>query len=390
MQKKYLYILAAAHLCNDISSGALPAVLPFFVTYYGMNYTDIAGIMFASCFLSSFIQPVFGYLADKTSFQWFMSIGVLLTGVTFAVTGFVNNYWLIFAAVTVMGVGAAVFHPEAARLVNSVSGDQRGSGMSIFSIGGNGGYGFGPLIAVAVIELFGMKGLLFFGIIGVVMAMILLYIVPKIKKTAEAIIQEKENADIANHIEHKKVSNDWNGFGRLTVVIVFRSIVVTALGSFLPLFCIDVMGSSNAVGSLTLSVFNLVGIVTTMIGGYLADHWGFVTVLKRGSFFMVPLLIAAVFLQNIWILFILLLPLSLSMHGTYSSFVVLGQSYLAKSIGFASGVTLGLSFSAGGIVVPFMGHFADDFGIMTVMIIIVALAAVMAVSTLFLPEPKEN
>ena len=39
---------------------------------------------------------------------------------------------------------------------------------------------------------------------------------------------------------------------------------------------------------------------------------------------MVPLLIAAVFLQNIWILFILLLPLSLSMHAEIKSLLVLG------------------------------------------------------------------
>ena len=38
MQKKYLYFLAGAHLCCDINSGALPALLPFFVSYYGMDY----------------------------------------------------------------------------------------------------------------------------------------------------------------------------------------------------------------------------------------------------------------------------------------------------------------------------------------------------------------
>ena len=169
MQKKYLYILATAHLCNDIGTGALPAILPFFVTFYGMNYTDIAGIMFASCFLSSFIQPGFGYLADKTSFKWFMPIGIIMTSIPFAITGLVDNYWFIFAAVTISGIGAAIFHPEAARLVNSISGKQRGSGMSIFSIGGNGGFGVGPILAVAAIELFGMPGLVLFGIIGIVM-----------------------------------------------------------------------------------------------------------------------------------------------------------------------------------------------------------------------------
>ena len=41
-----------------------------------MDYTAIAGLMFASSFLSSVIQPLFGYLADKGSRQWFMAVGV--------------------------------------------------------------------------------------------------------------------------------------------------------------------------------------------------------------------------------------------------------------------------------------------------------------------------
>ncbi|WP_440330278.1 MFS transporter, partial [Mitsuokella multacida] len=148
MNKKYLYLLAAAHLSNDINTGSLPALLPFFVSFYGMDYTAIAGLMFASSFLSSVIQPLFGYLADKGSRQWFMAVGVFFAGTSLAITGFVSDYWLIFAAVTVMGIATSIFHPEAARCVNGVSQGARGKGMSIFSVGGNGGFGFGPLLAV--------------------------------------------------------------------------------------------------------------------------------------------------------------------------------------------------------------------------------------------------
>lgn len=78
MNKKYLYLLAAGHLSNDINTGSLPVLLPFFVSYYGMDYTAVAGLMFASSFLSSIIQPLFGWLADRGSRQWFMALGVFL------------------------------------------------------------------------------------------------------------------------------------------------------------------------------------------------------------------------------------------------------------------------------------------------------------------------
>ena len=81
MNKKYLYLLAAGHLSNDINAGSLPALLPFFVNLYGMDYTAAAGLMFASSFLSSIIQPLFGWLAvgefavqDGIAFSFFQVV----------------------------------------------------------------------------------------------------------------------------------------------------------------------------------------------------------------------------------------------------------------------------------------------------------------------------
>ena len=165
MNKKYLYMLSTGHLSVDINSGSLPAILPFFVSEYGMDYTSIAGLMFASSFLSSVIQPLFGWLADKGSRQWFMGLGVLMTGLSLALTGFVQDYWSIFAAVTIMGIGSSIFHPEGARNVNAIAGAQKGQGMSIFSAGGNSGFGIGPLLAVFLITTFGMKGTAVYGLI---------------------------------------------------------------------------------------------------------------------------------------------------------------------------------------------------------------------------------
>ena len=89
------------------------------------------------------------------------------------------------------------------------------------------------------------------------------------------------------------------------------------------------------------------------------------------------------------IVYALLLPLSCAVHGVYSSFVVLGQSYLAKSIGFASGITMGLAFSVGGIVLPGLGWFADEYSLMAAMELLVAIAAACAVASLLLREPQK-
>lgn len=382
--------MAAAHLSIDISSGSLAAILPFFVSNYGMDYTRIAGLMFASSFLSSIIQPLFGYMADKGSRQWFMGLGAAMTGLCFAVTGFVTEYWLLFAMVTCMGIGSAIFHPEAARMVNLISGRKKASGMSIFSVGGNAGFGFGPLLLVFLVTTFGMKGTALYGIIGVLMGIALLVMMPRIKAAA----MEKLGDDTADTADEGKKQfkqtgeNDWKGFGRLSLVILFRSTVFSAISGFLPLYCIQVLMASPAEASATLSIISISGVVATLIGGKLADKWGYVKTLRYGCIGMVPLLAVVAFGNSMYAVYAMLIPLSFCMQGTYSPFVVLGQSYLAKNIGFASGITMGLSFSLGNVALPAIGWFADTNGIHAVIIMIVVIAACCGVSTLLLKEPK--
>lgn len=377
-------MLSAGHLSVDINSGSLPALLPFFVLEYGMDYTSVAGLMFASSCFSSIIQPVFGHLADKGSRQWFMVLGILMAGMGIALTGFVTDYWSIFAAVTCMGIGSAIFHPEAARNVNAIAGEKKGQGMSIFSVGGNGGFGLGPLLAVFLVSCFGMKGTAFYGIASLFTAGMVALAAPAIRR--ESSRQLAAPAQGAEQGSGKE--NDWPAFARLFLVILFRSTLYASISSFLPLFCIQALGASNAVGSATLSIISISGIVATLAGGWLADRKGYVNTVRYGACLLVPCLAVIVLTQSIWGVYAMLIPMSFAMQGSYAAFVVLGQSYLAKSLGFASGVTLGLSFSLGGMIVPSLGWYADIYGIAAVMSLVLLISICCAAATFLLPEPK--
>lgn len=344
--KRYLYLLSAGHLCTDLSGGALPALLPFLVLYYDLDYAAVGGLMFASSFLSSVIQPIFGYLADKLSQSWFLVAGVFLSGACFALTGFVSDYWAIFTVVALMGVGGSMFHPEAARLVHAVSGRNEGKAMGIFSVGGNGGFGIGPLLVVGAVTSFGMPGMVVFAVIAVMMSLLLIRALPSLRRAVQDVSPATQPRETVRDgaIAGK---NDWRQFSKLTIVIIFRAIAVSSLFSFLPLFCIHILGASEAAGSLVLSVLSLSGIVMTLWGGSLADRYGCVWTLRLCCILFVPLMIFITISTQIWMVYALLLPLSFCVSGAYSAYVVLGQRYLARSIGFASGVTMGLAFSWG-------------------------------------------
>lgn len=385
--KRYLYLLSAGHLCTDLSGGALPALLPFLVLYYDLDYAAVGGLMFASSFLSSVIQPIFGYLADKLSQSWFLVAGVFLSGACFALTGFVSDYWAIFTVVALMGVGGSMFHPEAARLVHAVSGRNEGKAMGIFSVGGNGGFGIGPLLVVGAVTSFGMPGMVVFAVIAVMMSLLLIRALPSLRRAVQDVSPATQSRETVRDgaIAGK---NDWRQFSKLTIVIIFRAIAVSSLFSFLPLFCIHILGASEAAGSLVLSVLSLSGIVMTLWGGSLADRYGCVWTLRLCCILFVPLMIFITISTQIWMVYALLLPLSFCVSGAYSAYVVLGQRYLARSIGFASGVTMGLAFSIGGMLVPVLGWVADMYGLLAAMEVITACTIGATACSFVLPEPE--
>lgn len=381
MYKLPVYLLSLGHFCVDLAPGALPAVLPFLVLHNNLSYTEVAGLMFASSCLSSIVQPLFGYWADKSSNHSIMALGIAMSGIGLGLSGLATNYWLTFLAVTIMGIGTSVFHPVAARVVNHVA-ERKATGMGIFSVGGNIGFGIGPLAAGAVLSLWQMPGTLVFGVTGTMMALVMLWAMPKMIHTSQLAGNFKNTTNQTK----EEARNDWNAFARLSLVILFRSIALTATLAFVPLFCIHRFGISEAFSTTLLTFLCFCGALMTVFGGWFTDKVGLTRACKLGYLLMAPVFACMLVVPSIWWIFPLMVVLSFTLNGTYAAFVVLGQTYLAKNIGFASGVTMGLAASLGGIFTPVLGFLADSYGIEFVIQALIVIGVLCAFFAFFLVE----
>ena len=359
MEKKKIFLVSLGHLSCDVNGGALPAILPFLIAGYGLSYQAAAGLMFAFACLSSLIQPLFGLVADKISRPWTIPLGVLLAGGGLACVGQVHSYEALFVAFAISGVGAALFHPEGARYANKVSGAAKGTGLSIFSVGGNTGFVLGPLLAVSAIGAFGLRGTLVFGVLALVMALILVWQIARLEGPAASCAAGGEGRAATAPAGE----NDWREFSKLTVAIVVRSVVFVGFNTFIPLYWVHVFGQSKSAGALALACFCTFGVVSNFIGGLLSDRFGYLRIIRLSSLLLIPATVLFAFQSDRYLAFALLLPLGFALYAPFSSMVVLGQKYLAKNIGFASGVTLGLATSMGGVVAPLLGWIADAYGL---------------------------
>lgn len=379
----YVYLFATGHFSVDWAQGAIPALLPYFISACHLSYQDAATLIFANMLLSSVSQPIFGYYSDKVSKPWFAPLGPVLCGLCLTLLAFTQNYWLIFLCSMFSGFGSSIYHPEAARMVNNIAGDRKGQALGTFSVGGNAGFAIGPMVAGACAYAFDIHGLVIFGIVNVLIAFLLYHQMPRIlSQVSEATTAEKK----AHPGEVR--TNDWSAFGRLSVVIFVRSVGFTVCNAFIPLYWIHVLHASPATGSLALSILFSMGVVITFVGGILADRFGFLRVLRGSMIIMIPSMFFLVNSTNIAVATLLLIPVAFSLFAAYSPIVVLGQTYLGKNVGFASGVTLGLTTTIGGLISPLVGWGADQWGISTALQCLWICAIVGTIFAFLIPVPK--
>lgn len=371
------------HLCTDINQGALPAILPFLIASRNLGYASAATLILSASLVSSVVQPLFGYLGDKFSYPWIMSVGVALAGTGIAMIGFCQSYWSICLAAALSGLGVALFHPEGGKIANFVSGEKKGAGISIFAVGGNLGFALGPIMASVALTFWGLKGTVIFLIPTYAMAGFILLALPKLRPmTVDSVTTQASKP-----IDTKP--DDWGAFTRVTSVVICRSIVSYGLTTFIPLYFIGVFMQTEADANMNLTIFSIAGAVATLLGGRIADRLGFRRMIYGAFWVLAPCLFILIQCRNSIAAAIVVILIAVALSGPYSSMIALGQSFLPNHIGFASGISLGLAVSVGGIFAPIIGRIGDTYGIMSAMYTITGIAFFALLLTLLLPKQEK-
>jgi FSR family fosmidomycin resistance protein-like MFS transporter len=386
MQNRIVAMLSLGHLVTDINQGALPALLPFLIAEYHLSYTAAAFIIFSSTVASTVVQPVFGHLADRISTPWLMPAGIFLAGVGLAGTGIVSHYSGLLISVMLSGVGIAAFHPQGAQFVNRVSGAGKATAMSVFGVGGTLGFAIGPGFVTAILLHWGLKGTALMVIPTSIMAGVLAW---RLASTPETRGDSKRGKAVGFSGE---AHDAWGPFARLTAAVMARSILFFGLNTFVPLYWIHVLHASKAAGALALVLFALASVVGNLLGGRLADRFGYSRIAVAGFCALIPLIPAFVGASREHAALAVLMMIGLVLSTTYSPLIILGQQYLPNHIGLSSGVTLGIAITFGGATTPLLGQVADRAGLWVMfasMGIVPILAAGLAL-TLPRPDPAHT
>lgn len=380
---RLVYLFSLGHFAVDWCQGAVPALLPYFILQYDLSYREAATLIFANMMVASVIQPVFGYYSDKVSKPWFVPLGPLLAGASVVWIGFSTSYASLFVAAMLCGLGSSLFHPEGALMVNRIAGGEKGRALGSFSVGGNAGFAIGPAAAGLCAYGIGIEGLALFGVVNAAIAAAIFLCMPRALRAAA-------QSEAAAKKQRGAAENDWASFGKLSIIILARALGFTLCNTFIPLYWIHVLGTDEGAGSTALSILFTVGACLTYGGGLLADRFSMRTIIRGAFLVMIPAMFLLTNSTDVTVATALLLPAAAAIFMPYSPIVVLGQTYLAKNAGFASGVTLGLTTTLGGLFAPAVGWAADLWGLQNALQILWVAGIAGLAAAMSLPKDRED
>lgn len=342
-------LMAFAHGASDLYSGILPFVIFYDVARAGLPAWCQGALAFAWYLTSSIAQPVVGAYSDRRGKWWFLPASVALTAVAVSAASSVTSVGALLACVVVGGIGSAVMHPEAGRYSSLLGGTKRASAISIFQIGGQVGYGIGPLVAAALLAHAGGGAALMMSAPGILAAVAVAVVLPAFARNADAAAPRRTAGGAAD----ETAPVDRVAIGLLVASTALRYLVGASFAYYLPNL-LTARGLPLTATGAVVTAFLIAAALGLYAGGASADRFGSARAAIAGLVAsVVPLLLGLALQGPLAVAMLLLGSALLSVQNAPG--VALAQSLLPRNLGTALGLMNGVAFGIGSLGVAAVG-----------------------------------
>ena len=363
--------LSASHMLNDVMQSLAPALYPVFHEKLALNFTQIGLITLTFQLTASLLQPLIGFALDRRPLNAILPVGMAFTVVGLVLLAFANTYAMVLLSVAVVGIGSAVFHPEASRVARAASGGRHGFAQSMFQVGGNFGQALGPLLAAFIVVPFGQHS-------------VLAFTVSRWYAARRAGPKRAAAVAVATHPRAIVMRTLFV----LIVMLFSKSLYLASLGSYYTFYLIQTFGVSIQGAQVMLFVFLASAAVGIFLGGPLVDRfgariviWGSILGTLPFSLLMPHLGLTATIVNSV--------AIGLVISSAFSAMIVYAQEMTPGNVGAVAGLFFGLTFGLGGLGAALLGMLADKTSIGFVYQVCAFLPAIGLLGG-FLPDPRPS
>ena len=379
-----IFGISLCHLLNDVMQSLLAAIYPLLQEEFALDFWQIGLMTFAFQVTASLFQPVVGLVTDKRPAPMALPVGMASTLAGLILLAFAERYeWLLFGAMLI-GLGSAVFHPEASRVARTAAGGKFGTAQSLFQVGGNLGTAIGPLLAAFVVVPLGRPSIAWFAL-AAMLGMIVLQRIAVWQVRMRQAAARRGAAPVAPSVLSR--GRIVMAITVLAVLVLVKQTYVASITSYYTFFTIDRFGLSTQGAQLMLALFLGGTALGVAIGGIIGDRFGARSVIWLSSLGVLPFTIALP-LVGLELTMVLSVLVGLLISCSFPVIVVYAQELVPGRVGLIAGLFFGFAFGMGGIAAALLGVVADLRGLPFVYAVC-AFLPLAGVLTLLLPSRKE-
>lgn len=373
--------ISFSHFLNDLMQSLLPAIYPMLKEDFGLTFGQVGFLTLTFQFTASLLQPVVGIYSDRHPLPYSMAFGMGSTLAGLLLLSIADQFPLLVLAAALVGLGSAVFHPEASRVARMAAGMRPGFAQSVFQVGGNFGSALGPLLAAFIVLPLGQGSIAWFSLVAI-LAMFVLFKVGTWYKGHLARLLYRGHGLLVGVSQRRIRMSVW-----ILVVLTFSKAVYGAsLGSYYTFFLIERFEVSIRDSQLLLFVYMAAVAIGTIIGGPLGDKFGRKLVLWASVLGALPFTLLLPWVNLTWTI-VLTGLIGIIMASAFPAIVVYAQELLPGGVGMVSGLLYGLSFGTAGIAAALLGGLADSHGIDFVFQLC-AWLPIVGLFVVFLPDAR--
>src|SRR2546429_2731506 len=133
---KILLAISFCHLLNDTVQSVIPAFYPLLKNSFLLDFGQVGLIALPLQLPASILQPLVGLYTDRRPQPYSLAIGMGITLVGLLAFAVAPSFGTILAAAALVGIGSALFPPEASRGARKASGGRPGMAQTPFQVGG--------------------------------------------------------------------------------------------------------------------------------------------------------------------------------------------------------------------------------------------------------------
>jgi len=379
-----LFAISIVHLLNDTMQSTVSALFPILKDELSLSYTQIGLIALAMNLTASVLQPIIGRYADIRPMPMILPIGVCFTLVGIVGLALAPYYALILLAVTSIGIGSAIFHPESSRVAYLAAGGKRGLAQSIFQVGGNIGSSLGPIMTAVLFVHLGQFGVIWFAFAAAAAIAIQLY-VARWYGAQQLVLRKAVKPRSAGAAKSGLTSNQvmW-AIVVLVFLVVSKQVYMASITSYYTFYLIDDYGVSVSHAQWFLFAFLAASAAGTFLGGPMADRFGRRNIIWFSIMGTAPFSLLLPYGNLFWSGVLAVLA-GFILSSAFSIIVVYAQELMPGKVGLVSGLFFGLAFGIGGLGSAALGMVADETSIAFIMKLC-AFLPLLGVLAILLPK----